>query len=180
MKEFNTTGVCIPEKHYMADVSKKINAIEKMVEAGKYFTINKPRQSGKTTILYLLEKKLLNDDFIPILISFEGIGDEVFNSEKVFIKAFINLMKKDLSFNFNQNKEYKEHELEVNNKKILKKMHINKMVPPVGVEPTPAASESFVEVPYISSFLYNPCHNGNLMLEISHIVVKYCIFYCGI
>ncbi|PUU86383.1 MAG: hypothetical protein CI949_4061, partial [Halanaerobium sp.] len=25
MKEFNTTGVCIPEKHYMADVSKKIN-----------------------------------------------------------------------------------------------------------------------------------------------------------
>ena len=104
MKEFNTTGVCIPEKHYMADVSKKINAIEKMVEAGKYFTINKPRQSGKTTILYLLEKKLLNDDFIPILISFEGIGDEVFNSEKAFIKAFINLMKKDLSFKSHHNK----------------------------------------------------------------------------
>ena len=54
------------------------------------------------------------------------------------------------------------------------------MVPPVGVEPTLKASESFVEVAYISIFLYNPCHNGNLMLEISHIVVKYCIFYCGI
>ncbi|PUU86348.1 MAG: PD-(D/E)XK nuclease superfamily [Halanaerobium sp.] len=53
MKEFNTTGVCIPEKHYIADVSKKITEIEKMVEEGKYFTINKPRQSGKTTILYL-------------------------------------------------------------------------------------------------------------------------------
>jgi hypothetical protein len=104
MKEFNTTGVCIPEKHYMADVSKKINVIEKMVEAGKYFTINKPRQSGKTTILYLLEKKLLKDGFVPILISFEGIGDEVFNSEKAFIKAFINLMKKDLSFKKNCNK----------------------------------------------------------------------------
>ena len=104
MKEFNTTGVCIPEKHYMADVSKKINAIEKMVEAGKYFTINKPRQSGKTTILYLLEKKLMKDNFIPILISFEGIGDEVFNSEKAFIKAFINLMKKDLSFKSHHNK----------------------------------------------------------------------------
>ncbi|MFW6001688.1 MAG: AAA-like domain-containing protein [Halanaerobium sp.] len=104
MKQFNTTGVCIPEKHYMADVSKKINAIEKMVEEGKYFTINKPRQSGKTTILYLLEKNLLKDDFIPILISFEGIGDEVFNSEKAFIKAFINLMKKDLSFKSHHNK----------------------------------------------------------------------------
>lgn len=57
MKKFNTTGVCIPEKHYMADVSKKIKEIKRMVESGKYFTINKPRQSGKTTILYLLEKK---------------------------------------------------------------------------------------------------------------------------
>jgi hypothetical protein len=56
----------------------------------------------------------------------------------------------------------------------------NKMVPPVGVEPTLKASESFAEVPYVSSFSYNPCHNSNLVLEISHIVVKYCIFYCGI
>ncbi|TDP81427.1 PD-(D/E)XK nuclease superfamily protein [Halanaerobium saccharolyticum] len=104
MKKFNTTGVCIPEKHYMADVSKKIREIEKMVAEGKYFTINKPRQSGKTTILYLLEKNLMKDDYIPILISFEGIGDEVFNSEKAFIKAFINLMKKDLSFKNEHNK----------------------------------------------------------------------------
>jgi len=106
MKKFNTTGVCIPEKHYMADVSKKIKEIKRMVESGKYFTINKPRQSGKTTILYLLEKKILQDNFIPILISFEGIGDEVFNSEKAFIKAFINLMKKDLSFKNEHNKLY--------------------------------------------------------------------------
>jgi len=42
---------------------------------------------------------------------FEGIGDEVFNSEKAFIKSFINLMRKDLSFknehhklNFDQRK----------------------------------------------------------------------------
>src|SRR6056297_2083508 len=53
---------------------------------------------------YLLVKKLLKDNFIPILISFEGIGDEVFNSEKAFIKAFINLMKKDLSFKSHHNK----------------------------------------------------------------------------
>ncbi len=104
MKKFNTTGVCIPEKHYMADVSKKIKEIKKMVKEGKYFTINKPRQSGKTTILYLLEKNLMKDDYVPILISFEGIGDEVFNSEKTFIKAFINLMKKDLSFKSEHNK----------------------------------------------------------------------------
>jgi hypothetical protein len=54
------------------------------------------------------------------------------------------------------------------------------MVAPVGVESTLKDSMSFVEVPYISSFLYNPCHNNNLLMEISHIVVKYYIFHCGI
>ena len=32
-KEFNTTGTCIPEKHYMADTSKKL---EKVKVQGKF------------------------------------------------------------------------------------------------------------------------------------------------
>lgn len=27
MKEFNTTGVCVPEKHYMADTSNMVKEI---------------------------------------------------------------------------------------------------------------------------------------------------------
>lgn len=53
-KEFNVTGTCIPEKHYMADTSQKLKSIFNLIEKGKYFTINKPRQYGKTTTLYLL------------------------------------------------------------------------------------------------------------------------------
>lgn len=56
----------------MADVSKKIKEIKKMVKVGKYFIINKPRQSGKTTILYLLEKNLTKDDYVPILNYYPG------------------------------------------------------------------------------------------------------------
>ena len=41
MKEFNTTAVCIPEKHYMVDLTERVKEIRKMVDAGKYFTINR-------------------------------------------------------------------------------------------------------------------------------------------
>ena len=49
MKEFNVTGLCIPEKHYMADISNKLNKIMDFINKGKYFTITRPRQYGKTT-----------------------------------------------------------------------------------------------------------------------------------
>ena len=56
-KYFNVTGICIPEKHYMADISATVRAItETLVDRGAYFTINRARQYGKTTTLYLLEK----------------------------------------------------------------------------------------------------------------------------
>ena len=46
MKKFNTTAVCIPEKHYMVDLSERVNEIKKLVDDGKYFTINRARQYG--------------------------------------------------------------------------------------------------------------------------------------
>ncbi len=51
MREFNVTGRCVPSKHYMVDISNKINQIAAMVERGDYFTINRARQYGKTTTL---------------------------------------------------------------------------------------------------------------------------------
>ncbi|MBU0764879.1 MAG: AAA-like domain-containing protein [Bacteroidetes bacterium] len=98
-KKFNITGTCIPERHYMVDISNKLNAIMEMVEQGDYFTINRPRQYGKTTTKFLLEKELKKrDDYLAIRISFEGIGDVVFNEEDSFIQTFISLMKRDLKF----------------------------------------------------------------------------------
>ena len=48
-KKFNDTGLCVPHRHYMADTSKKIEQIIRLIEEGEYFTINRPRQFGKTT-----------------------------------------------------------------------------------------------------------------------------------
>ena len=55
-KYFNTTGLCIPEMHYMVNIDKKIEKIMKLINRDNYFTINRPRQFGKTTTLNELEK----------------------------------------------------------------------------------------------------------------------------
>lgn len=79
MKCFNTAGICIPENNYMADTSKKIRQIiDQYVSLGKYFTINRARQFGKTTTLYLLERQL-KKDYIVLSLSFEA-ADELFAS----------------------------------------------------------------------------------------------------
>lgn len=57
-KRFNSTGVCIPSIHYMVDIESKINKIKTMVHRGEYFVINRPRQYGKTTTMFMLEEEL--------------------------------------------------------------------------------------------------------------------------
>lgn len=75
MKCFNTTGICIPSANYMADTSATINQIiRQYVSPGKYFTIDRPRQCGKTTTLYLLEEQL-KKDYIVISMSFESADE---------------------------------------------------------------------------------------------------------
>ena len=88
MKRFNTTGLCNPEEDYMVDISEKLEKIKLLVENEKYFVINRPRQYGKTTTLFCLRKELLRK-YLVISISFEGIGDIIFNDEKLFCQTFL-------------------------------------------------------------------------------------------
>ena len=93
-KKFNITGNCRPAKHYMADVSNKLAITLKMIENGDYFIINRPRQYGKTTMLYTLEHVLMQrGSYIVFNISFEGIGDEIFEKESKFATGFLHLLK---------------------------------------------------------------------------------------
>ena len=88
MREFNVTGLCVPDKHYMADTSEKIAKIMELVAKGKYFTINRGRQYGKTTTLALLEKRLPKE-YTVIRISFEGVSDSMFEAEDNFCQGFL-------------------------------------------------------------------------------------------
>ena len=95
MKEFNTTAVCIPSKHYMVDLSEKVKEIKKLVDAGRYFTINRARQYGKTTTIAALCKSL-SAEYEVVSISFEGIGNAGFKDEQAFVKAFCRKLKREL------------------------------------------------------------------------------------
>ncbi|MEG2869784.1 MAG: AAA family ATPase, partial [Terrisporobacter sp.] len=97
-KRFNTTGVCVARKHYMVDISNKLEQIKELIDNEFYFTINKPRQYGKTTTLNELYN-LLKDEYLVIDISFEGIGDKVFEDEEVFSKKFIELLSESIELN---------------------------------------------------------------------------------
>lgn len=58
MKRFNTTGLCVPFKHYMVDITEQVSQIRAMVDDGKYFCMNRGRQYGKTTTIAALEREL--------------------------------------------------------------------------------------------------------------------------
>ena len=101
MKRFNTTGLCNPKKHYMVDISEKIEKIKVLIENEEYFVINRPRQYGKTTILTALENSL-KEKYLVISTSFEGIGDIVFSNEEKFVIEFINLID-DILYSLDEN-----------------------------------------------------------------------------
>jgi len=98
MRKFNVTGICVPTRHYMVDVSAKIEKIFSMVEEGYYFTINRGRQYGKTTTIDRLEKRLPGD-YICASISFQYSTNSMFADEEGFCQELLKLIYNALLLN---------------------------------------------------------------------------------
>ena len=97
MKCFNVTGTCVGSEHYMVDISKKLDEIEKLVERRQYFTINRARQYGKTTTLFELARRLKQrGGYTCALISFETMGLDSFETEKAFCDMFLGKISRAL------------------------------------------------------------------------------------
>ncbi len=110
-KKFNVTGTCIPDKHYIVDTSEKVKKIMSFIENEEYFVINRPRQYGKTTTLYMIERALnKNEEYLVISISFEGVGDLIFEEEQRFTKGFLNLIGRSILLENEELAEYIEGE----------------------------------------------------------------------
>lgn len=92
---FNVTGLCVPEKHYMVDLTERIRQIQKMVDAGDYFTINRARQYGKTTTLTALAKALDNQ-YLVVSLDFQALGSASFQNENIFSLAFLLLFLREI------------------------------------------------------------------------------------
>ncbi len=96
-KKFNVTGLCMPDRHYMSDISECLRAMKIYVDDGAYFTVNRARQYGKTTTLNALKRKLENE-YTVFLISFEGIEEEVFADTGSFCVRLLGLLHDTLDF----------------------------------------------------------------------------------
>ena len=88
-KFFNVNGSCNPQIHYMIDLSERLSEIKKMIDAGEYFTINRARQYGKTTLLAALAE-YLKSDYKVISLDFQTISYGDFENEEKFVAAFSN------------------------------------------------------------------------------------------
>ena len=126
MKRFNVTGLCIPEEHYMVDISEKIKQIRKLIDNECYFTINRARQYGKTTTLNELEKSLTGE-YIVASISFEGLGSTEFASDENFCLTLMSKIQRALEFT-SEDPDYIEKWLDYNITTFdLLNIHITKM-----------------------------------------------------
>ncbi|MDR0392238.1 MAG: AAA-like domain-containing protein [Planctomycetaceae bacterium] len=61
MKYFNVAGPCSEQKHYMINASTRLDGVEELIDNEQYFVIHAARQSGKTTYLQDLSKRLNNE-----------------------------------------------------------------------------------------------------------------------
>lgn len=86
-KYFNVEGACNPVEHYMVALNKRLRQIKVLVDQGKYFSISRARQYGKTTTLGALEE-YLHDDYIVIGMDFQLLSHDDFVNESAFIAAF--------------------------------------------------------------------------------------------
>jgi len=90
-RRFNVTGSCNSQRHFMVDISAKFASVRDLIDRGEYFAINRPRQFGKTTMLFQLLRRL-SDEYLVLSLSFEGIGDAPFESEESFVDAFLEVL----------------------------------------------------------------------------------------
>ncbi len=85
-KIFNITGACRPDRHYMVELKPRLEKIKRMIDAGDYMTLSRPRQYGKTTTLRMLAG-YLETDYLVISLDFQRISQADFVHEAAFVHA---------------------------------------------------------------------------------------------
>jgi len=58
MRFFNTTGPCDESRHYMLPPEQRLPALNRRIAQGEYFVVHAPRQTGKTTAMQALSRRL--------------------------------------------------------------------------------------------------------------------------
>lgn len=95
-KKFNITGSCNPQRHYMVNTEERFRAVKELIDAGEYFTINRARQYGKTTLLLMVWRRL-SESYLVVPMSFEGLDSSAFDANEGFVSTFSKMMARHLA-----------------------------------------------------------------------------------
>ena len=102
MREFNTSGPNIPNRHYTIQRTNLIEKGLKLVENERYFTIWAPRQTGKSTYFRQLAQKLEENGYKVAHINFENYKNASLDS---FIFNLTDDLKKFWGIDFTMENE---------------------------------------------------------------------------
>ncbi|MDR1291247.1 MAG: hypothetical protein LBK06_08600, partial [Planctomycetaceae bacterium] len=92
MRYFNIAGPCNVIEHYMIDASTRLNGVEQLIDMKQYFVIHAARQSGKTTYLQDLTKRLnAGEKYYALYCSLEVVQNII--DPKSGIPAIISCLK---------------------------------------------------------------------------------------
>ena len=70
---FNVAGPCLPEKHYMIPPDRRLGQIRELIDKESFFIIHAPRQTGKTTLIRSLSRKLTSEGkYAAVTVSLES------------------------------------------------------------------------------------------------------------
>ena len=101
---FNTEVTCDQKRHYMVDTTNKMKVFERLINYGKYFTINRARQFGKSTSLKWIYNHL-NGEYLVVSLSFEDTEDSDWESASTFYHFFCRYMAKAFGAGRTQNEQ---------------------------------------------------------------------------
>lgn len=97
----------------MVDIQDRLKKINRLVDAGEYFTINRARQYGKTTTLKALAE-YLKTEYMVIPLDFQMMGNEEFQNAHIFSSAFADYLLETI--------ESEYHSINVLDEAVLKKL----------------------------------------------------------
>jgi len=101
---FNIAGPCNRAEHYMIDASSRLHGVEQLIDMKQYFVIHAARQSGKTTYLKDLARRLNEGGkYYALYCSLEAI--QVVENEEKGIPAIVRNIRNMLRFSNIPHKE---------------------------------------------------------------------------
>ncbi len=96
-KFFNTTGPCLPNKHYMLPAQDRCQGVMDLIEKEQHFVIHAARQTGKTTLLLDLVQQLnASGDYYALYCSLEALQE--IHEAKEGIPGIIQRLKFGIEF----------------------------------------------------------------------------------